>query len=250
MAALVILAVVVILFWDRGVLGGQGSLKYPLPKQDQRVIEQAIDKFINENIFDIQWDDFYRYSTQFPSLDGFFVLGSSTVNGIGVQMESPGTGAGGTALVQKFDVLPTSFKSPSRIRAMIQVATTTGQHILVVVGNPTTDAYGFFIDDNILFGLAQTANTASTTIEIQTLTKDKWYLIDARYEPNNLIRYFVAEDGDDVANQIVLKGVIRTNLPTATNFNGLFVSEVVETEAFVKVFNISFYEYMQKRFIQ
>lgn len=228
-----------------------GVLPYPLPKNDRRVIENATERFVDENIFDIIWDDFYNYTTYFESLDGFDTsLGTTSQLTAGAFLQSPGTGVGTTTIFDT-DPNPTSFTAESRFQVMIFIGTTTDQTVFLTVGSVigSSDAYGFLIDDATLFGIAQINSTSRSTINLGITIQDAvFYLLEARYIPNQVVQFYVSENADVITNKLVLRGVLRSNLPVDDDFSTIFYASIAEKDALIKDITINSYRYMQKRF--
>lgn len=232
-------------------LRGRGVLPYPLSKNDQRTIERSLGGFIEDKILDSLWGDFYIYDTAFESLDGFNTsVGSATQLDGGVFLQSPGTGVA-TSTIYDLDANPTSFTAESRFRMLIFSGTTTDMTVFLTVGNVegALDAYGFMINDDSLLGLAQTGKTARSTIDLGvTIVKNTFYLLEARYIPNQVVQFYVTEDTEVITNKSSLRGVLRTNLPVDDNFNFIFYASIAEKTAFQKHITISSYRYIQKQF--
>lgn len=233
--------------------GSRGSvLRYPLSKQDQRVIEQAIEKFINENIIDIQWDDFYSYTTNFESLDGFEVIDVNTgftgvanindsIPNIGLLLTSGSSTPGDGASVIKHRIIEGRFRFDriSRVRFEVLFATSTNNDIFLSVGQASSLAYGFHAFEGGLFGFTTNSTQSSTTLDI-TLDPNTSLVLDARFFPElGFVNFYVNS---------VFKGQLRTNLPDESIGNTMWEATAKGRDSLEKRVNIYNVDLLQRRF--
>lgn len=231
---------------------GRGVLPYPLPKEDQRVIEGSIQDFIDKNIFDILWEDFYIYRTQFEGTDGFTILNNVAISGGGADVRSPASGSGQSTIEVSGTTVPVSFNAESRVRTELTFSTTTEQNIIFMVGYPTgtNDGYGVIATGTSLVGFAQTGVTTQTTLTLLTLTASTTYLIDIRYIPGDKVEFKINDQTANFGDKPTTRGVIRSNLPRENDFGRLFFIQSREHEALEKSVFVGFVEYMQRRILK
>jgi len=219
----------------------KSQINFPLDQQARKTIERHIDRFVQDSIFDVLWDDFFLYLTFFEGTDGFDITGNVVIDGGGADVRTPASGSGTSTIQVSNSLLGTfSFANPSRMRSYVSFTEDDNQEGYLIMGTHTStnDAYGFRINGNTLQGMAQTGSSNRTTVDLITISTSTLYAVDARFLPGNKVEFRV--DGD-------VKGVVRDNLPV-TAPSVLWTGHMIESEAVQKTMFISGIQYLQRRF--
>jgi len=230
------------------------QLRKPLDKASQAIIDQSVKVFINKNIFDIIWNDFFAYKSDFESEDNMPTVlvpggngGTTTLEdgGMTISNSASPTANDSTTLNKRrpsdsrFD-----FSGESRFRITISSATNAEQDITILTGVSSAHGYGFRINDGALEGLAQTAGGSRSTVTlIAAISTNTFYVLDARFYPPGPRQTGKVEFRVDE----VLKGTVVGNLPTLANTYmwDIVVKTTDTNQRSISVWDI---DIMQKRF--
>lgn len=214
------------------------QLKYPLDNDSVKIIEDVV----RERIMDIVWDGYARYFTSCSNPDEFDTTGTVACDEDGILLTT-GTSSGNTATAMRDDSMlkGIDFTRQSRFRTRIRTGSAiTSYHVEVGLGqrsapNIDADGYGFYIEDDELYGFAQTDFSARTSTYLQDVSTSTRYELDARYQPNGRVDFFV----DDT-----LRGSVSTNLPTGSPIN--FFNFIVETQTTAaRTLEVQAFEFIQ-----
>jgi len=219
-----------------------GQLKYPLDGQSKKIIEKAVDEFIDQKVHSLIWKRTFHYVTFFESLDGFGTAGAVvTLDKDDLLLTTGGT-ENDAAYVVKTPAWQgmVTFSQKSYWRSSIVISSIANATTYFVVGALSAGSYyGFKVVDDSLKGVSFDGTTEKT-VDLKTIEAATAYNIEARYLPSDKIVFFVNS---------VETGVISANLPSpaiTTNVN-LFELKIVTNEAAAKTIQLSFFEYLQSR---
>lgn len=222
----------------------KGKLDFPATKETEKVIEDAVDRFLDDKIFDLIWKNIFHWFTFFESTDGFGTAGTVGIDEDDLLITTGAT-SGNTANIHKHPSWQGlfTFNRKSRMRTAVVLNSVAAQTIYLTVGDrnvASTNYYGFKIVNATLYGVSYDGVTEKTT-SLQTLVTSTNYNLEARYTPHGQIVYFV--DATE-------KGSIQVNLPkpNATTADvRLMLIEVTTDEDVAKSIQVSFFEYLQFR---
>lgn len=232
------------------ILIAMSQLKFPLDKTDKNIIEKAIDSFLQDKIFDLEWSNFYHYSTWFESVDGYEVQSGTVANdgGVGVLLTT-GIVNGNTAEMIKDPETQNLLRwdKNQRFRASFFVNATTTQTVKVCIGEETPavgavqTGYGFKVTNAALKGISANG-TSETEIDLGvTLSAAAGVDVEARFVPGKKIIFLVNK---------VERGLITDNLPSldSTPLHNNFINVWIKTnDAVARSMEITYFEYIQKR---
>ena len=216
------------------------QLKKPLDKQSQNIIEQTVDKFLEDKIHKILWKRTFHYSTFFESLDGFGTSGTVTVDKDDVLLTT-GAVSGNVSNIKKQPAWQglISFSLKSYFRTTVSLGSVANVTEYIIVGSLDGGSYyGFKIVNATLYGVSYDGTTESTK-ELKTITASN-YNLEARLLPRNKIVFFV---------EAAEHGTLYDNLPllSSTPNIKLFEFNVTTNEDVAKTMQLSYFEYLQAR---
>lgn len=229
------------------------QLQKPLDKESQRIIEETVDGFLKNKIFEIVWKDYFYLFTHFESVDGYartvsgagpaaamaggiVELTTSTTAGNYINLNKPGVANG----IARFD-------RDQRFRSTFVIDSVASIEGFVGMGEfsytPTAYYYGFKITNDALTAIVCNGTSITESGTIKTLSINTYNRVEARLTYGNKILFLV--DG-------VEKAVINTNIPTQGNYGtaimGTFSNHYVKTnEAVNKTMRIWDFEFIQKK---
>ncbi len=222
------------------------QLKHPLDKQSKKIIEQAVDEFLDQKVFDLIWKRTFHWLTFFESLDGFGVTAdaySVDKDDVVITTSDVKDNEAKVTKTPAFQGLIT-FSQPSRMRTSFSISSVSDVTSYMIVGSTSSgEYYGFKIVDNSLKGVSYDGTTENAVV-LQTISASTVYALEARMYPNNKTIFIV---------NTVEKGVSVSNLPSGitsgtavANVNLMEFSITTGTTA-AKTLQFSFFEYFQKR---
>jgi len=236
-------------------LGILGQLDFPTNPQTKKAIEEATDSYLKDKIFDLNWENYFYYQSFFESLDGWNLIdtGSSSVSRLGVALQT-GTTINNESSIDKEPVYQNvlSFDEESIFSSAFFVTSVSQTEGFIGIGEVNNGAtgshYGFFIDDDKLYGSCADGTT-QTTLELFTISTnhptsvDPIYFVEARFFPGEKIEFYVKVNYD---SEFVLQGTISTNIPTGAMFEWLG-ARVKTTDTNASELRFGHMEYVQKR---
>lgn len=208
---------------------------------------KTIKNFISDEIMDIVWNSYFYYFTGFASPDEFTTTGSTVIfDGGGVLLGTAATLDTSASLYRDLALMESvNFSRESRIRTRIRLGSDiTDQRIEIGIGsiaapNIDNDGYGFYIEDNALFGFAQSDFSSRSSLRLKTVSSSTTYALDARYYPNGRVDFYVDNK---------LLGSVGTNLPVGIDTSVQFFGAVITTqEGVAKSMFIHSFEFIQDR---
>lgn len=215
---------------------GRGLKKYiviiimaDFPVQDNHTHNGIDSRQINES--DSRQDLVSKkFITFFESIDGYNQTGGSYVlNGNGFAMSSTvSTAAYLSKNINNF----VDFSKPITLKAIAKWDNTSGAAVgsYIYVGNYAAQGFGFSVYNGYIRGEA-----GLTTPNLQTISNNVFYKLEARFYPNNKIQFFV----DDI-----LMGTISGTLPTGTTslLSDITASPVASV---ARTITIQYFEFLQ-----
>jgi len=186
--------------------------------------KDIIDDVIADNILDITWEDYFYYSTNFESGDGFSQTGLPVFDEGGVLVQTSST-SGTSSVIQRDMTLLTSvnFAKESRFRTKINASTGRIMESEFGIGAASTPnlsghAYGFRINNDALLGVAQTAFGSRSTVSLGDINNGDTEL-EAIFFPGQRVDFFVGG---------ILKGSIASDIPQTASAS-IFFTLLVQT---------------------
>ena len=239
-ATLAILLVVAISLIMNYKFNNPKDNQYPPSIDFKQSVNKALDELLPDKIFDSVWKKIFHYLTTFESFDGFTLSGVPTIDGTGITLTTTGDDENEIQVTKQpaWQGLIT-FSQQSYFKTAVSLSQVTNQEIYITVGNKdTTHYYGFKIIDANLYGITYDGTTENAVL-LQTVTATT-YNLEARYSPSDKVIFLV---------ESVEKGVSASNLPSPAETANvqLMDTRIKAKEAEVKVIQLSFFEYLQKR---
>lgn len=245
-----------------------GQLNYPIDQQSKKIIEQVADEFMKNKIFDLFWDKEFYYLAMPESFDSWTVVG----NGSYATQQLITTASQNDEVTISSDMSYhnfLSFQKRQRFRTYISMGTITNSVAKVGVGRINDGAavsalfYGFQITNGAIYGYTD-ANGAETTVNLgisvvaNSGADINIYTLEARYEPNGKIVFYVGETKYETADAIVASRqatVERGKIELATGFyDTQFPENVVDFHYRIKTtttatrdLNFTMFEFVQER---
>jgi len=237
-----IILILAILLSGLAIIISMGQLNYPIDQQSKKIIEQAVDEFLENKVFDLIWKKTFHWITFFESLDGFDISASSTsFTGSSLTLITSEVSEN-VAYAKK---QPTqqgliTFSQKSHMRSAFQMSSVADVTAYILVGSTGGGSYyGFKVVNNSLKGVSYDGTTEKT-VDLQTIIAATIYGIEARYSPTDKIIFLV---------DAVEKGVINENLPSRAEVANILPLEFrIRTDTTAeKRLTFSFWEYLQSR---
>lgn len=229
-------------------------LPWPLDTGSRKVIERVSDEFMPSKVMDLIWNNVFKYTTFFESVDGVTVTlvgtGTATVDGSKVTLTTT-TGASDSVEISKTPLYQNllSFGFQSRFRTNFLIDTITNHTTYIVVGSvPGGTYYGFkMVGDGtktILYGVTKDGTTENTVQLISGVTVNTSYDIEARYIPKQGVLFLV---NNLTPGGSIIKGRSAVNLPSAafTTSTNLYDIKITNATGVARALKISFFEYIQ-----
>lgn len=234
-----------------------------LDNQSKDILHQEVSK----KIMDIVWDEYYHYHTFFEAVGtagnyGWILSdsgGTSGVDSTGLFLAT-GTSTGNESFVVKAPLYQNilSFDLESRFRTSFYVDSVSNIRVFIGGGNGTSGGtlsvnlnyYGFYLENNTLYGVTSNGTTGSRVALISNVQADYLYLLEARYVPGNKVTFYVSEGTafpniPSINTRAKERGSLTTTLPSG---DGTLVRFQIETRANAeKNLGIGFYEYIQQK---
>ncbi len=260
-----------------GITSDRAQLSFPPDVESKRGIEQAYDEFGANKLMDIMFNQLFYFSTTFESIDGYdtlstgagsgsvdpdglFVQTGVTLNDAGEVAKAPNPSLSGAASMPPM----ISWKQPQRFRATFALDTIASQLGYIIRGSDPSGGlrpyYGFRIDSEKLYGVTKRngAGAEQKTLALATLTGNREYTVETRYEPNSQVSFWVKNDttyDSSGSNELKLRGIINYNdssFPHVndTDLNGFFdffIKNLNGGAGSNKAIACSFLEYIQLR---
>lgn len=230
----------------------QVSLPYPLSYNDQEILRKWLKQDLSTAVFEVNWDNYFYYRTAFEGMPGDLVsctgpfsgtlCPSSGVSPDGLVLNTENATTNDFADFEKSPLTDSglSWGKPQKMRTGFRVPFITTQEAYLVRGsiNLASPYFGFKIVNATLKGVVWDGALTETTIDIQDISADTSYVIEARYSPNDKVIFYV--DGEE-------KKIITTGLPNPEYiFKNAFYNFHIKTTANVdRTLIISFFEYIQ-----
>lgn len=240
--------------------GGQGSF-YPPTQEFKAATESVLDEVLLDRIFDLDWRKIIRITSFFESLDGYDItLTGSPARG-SIALTTPGQQVTFTTGNQNNDSVQLAkqpnnqsfigFTRKSRLRTNVQLDVVTSQTIYITVGNIPGggQGYGFKVTNATLYGVTDNGTTENA-VELQTLSADTKYSLEARYLPSNKVIFYVDDVTTSPVTRLTEAGVSTSNLPSpADSVNtSLFYAYIQNNVGGVgseRIMWMTFWEYSQ-----
>lgn len=237
----------------------ESQLKKPLDQPSKKIIEDTVDEFLNDKVFDMVWKSTFHALTLLESLDGWDDASTGTgvvtlsTSGDEVQI-STGATSGGVGRIRK---LPNkqgllTFNQRSNFRTAFQLDVITSEIAYMTVGNSEgPNAYGFKVSAGSLYGVTLDNNANENAVLLQSISANTTYNVEARYipgnEPNTTGKVVFITGGDLVGP--TEKGISIVNLPvTSQTVNpNLFDLRITSSATGARILKVSFMEYLQRR---
>ena len=245
---------------------------YPANNEQERAIEEVLNKILPDKIYDAVWNDFFYYFTNFDSMEAstgdntFEEAGviAVTLSGWSVDVEADVTAA---SFMQKVQIPSLGgsdvglnrnlgWGTPQRFRANFSFYDSTAPGApeftgYIVRGATPQSSYGqphfgFKIIDDTLYGTVDSVAAAEQTVQLQSVSNGTAYVVEARYLPSDKVIFLVQ---DNTTLKMEEKGVITTGLinPNSTLTSAFYGIENTRTNNHTVQFLGSFFEYIQKQ---
>lgn len=224
------------------------QLTYPLDAQSKKVVEATTDIYMPSKIFDLMWQNVFRYLTMFDSIDGMQVgapdgVSTLTYNAGASIVFTTGTTSTNSIELYKIPNIQTiiTFQQKSAMRSCFQVSQITAQTIYIVIGrvHSSNYYYGFKVVNATLSGCVYDGTTENTVPLIGTISTLTNYEIEARYTPSQGVTFYV--------NGVQRGRIGNVNLPNVSvvSVNSLFDIKLTTNANASKIMNMSFLDYQQ-----
>lgn len=226
-----------------------------------------------KHALDIVWDQYFYWFTFFESLDGYAGAGDVVSNTTRLFLRTSAV-EDNVAWAQKISVYQNvlTFDLESRFRTSFDFANVLGAGVLtdikgyVGTGYSRTGAtdfftdglaggshYGFYLEDDNLYGITSDGVTHSTLLLLEGMTNYDLRFVEARHFPGNKVTFYMSEGTDAINpnNQIVpLRefGSISTTLPTG--FRASIMNVAVQNNdsaGGTREMDVGFWEFAQRR---
>ena len=225
------------------------QLKYPLDPTSKKVLEQTVDEFLEDKIFDLIWKRTFHWITFFESLDGFTMsadgLGTNVLSGADLNMTTGAVSGNANEIIKQpsWQGLMT-FSRRSAMRTSVVLTQVTTQTIYLVTGGLSSGSYyGFKIVNATLSGVSYNGTT-ETLVTLATLIGATTYNLEARYSPKDKIVFYV-----NSVDRGTINHAVATSLPLAdeTSETQLMDIKLTTNTIAAKTMQVSFFEYFQLR---
>ncbi|GEM_PF-2932648 len=200
--------------------------------------------FSADQLFDYEWKKVFHYTSLFDSLDGFSVTthgekAEASVDGTQLLLLT-GAKPGSYSEVAKQPLWQgiITFSQKSNFRTTFVLTKVVNTEFYTGVGSYKNQGYGFKVTNSNLYGFTNDGKTEKTML-IQP-AKGDIYTVEARYEPNRQVVFFVNS---------AQKGTITEILPGSAevpNRDFLFM-RLTTLDDTPKVLQTSYVEYLQAR---
>lgn len=229
-----------------------GQLIYPANKNTIETLGFASDWFLKDKILDLVWKKIFYYSTFFESLDGWTQTVSNgasvVVDGTKVTLTTGAT-TSNAAEIKKAPVRQNLILYDNRnsFRTNLYIKDSVSNEIVYIVigelGATGKTFYGFKVSGASLYGVSSVAGINNeTTVLLQSISANTSYDIEARYEPNVGIRFFIG--GTEMGN---ISDASKIPLANNTPATALFDFKISTSASESKILELSFTEFIQQK---
>ena len=217
---------------------------YPANNEQERAIEEVLDKVLLDKIYDIVWKRTFHHMSIFESIDEWGQSGTGTATADHLQLTIQ-TGATATDNMNVFKQPAiqglVTFSQRSRFRIGVDFTDIANQTIYMNIGgdmSANAQGYGVKGVDASLYGVTNDGSTENAVL-LQTITATS-FTLEARYLPSDKVIFFV--DGTE-------KGVSSANLPSPALVANtlLYYIKVTADDDNAKTVKTSAIEYFQTR---
>ncbi len=213
-------------------------------------IEDIVDSFLGDKVFNINWDEYFYYSSLADEdITRYDILGNSKaiIGANGITMATPATGSGATGVELRVTNASNvmRFDRETRFRFVFDIDNVANTTLIARTVQDDDGHYvGFQVTNGAMTGTTRDGTTEST-VSLGTYTVDQDVNLELRFVPGKSVHYYFR--GRNSA-RTELRGVLRTNLPTGgTGDKHLVQFRLTESTTTEFTANVPYWEFAQKR---
>lgn len=223
----------------------EGQLKYPPNEQTIKSVEESVDIFLKNKVFDINWRDYFYLTSVFEAIGRYISTvsgtGATTVDQNGLILSTGATSGSdaGVSLGIANSTKLFQFDKETRFRTILKLDVSTNATLDIGSLQDTTASFiDFLIAEGAITGRSKDGTTTKT-VALGSYSDNSIVELEFRYFPQERIVFFV--NG-------VESGTITSNFPTdKAGAKYIFASSVQNSAAEDKNANVYFFEFIQKR---
>lgn len=231
----------------------RAQLEYPLDAESEATLRIALEKILPEIILKIVWEKYYFYLDTPAIIDGANLLGTWSMSASGgtfsysassLVMNSGGTNGNYVYATKNFLTGSTllDFDKYQRFRTEFRLSSVSNLVAYITRANKRSadnKYFGFKIVNNSLIGVSRDGSASEQTIDLQTISANTTYSIEAILSPKERIVFMVN------SKEI---GALSSGIPSGTAPLEAFAVdlETTATEA-QKTLRVSYFDFVQEK---